>query len=109
MSELFQQRLKACREQRQLTQLDLAERAGLPSTSISHFENGVRKPSFDNLRRLAQALDVPTDYLLGLTETPGDGTQVAQRLARHVQHSSSEDIDMLEMFAKTLANKRKEQ
>ena len=35
------------------------------ASAISHFETGTRKPSFDNLRRLADALDVTTDYLLG--------------------------------------------
>jgi transcriptional regulator with XRE-family HTH domain len=109
MSDQFPQRLKACREQRQLTQLELAERAKLPSTSISHFENSVRKPSFDNLRRLAQALDVPTDYLLGLIDDIDESPNpVAQRLARHVQNSSSADIDFLERFAESLGNKGKD-
>lgn len=35
---------------------------------ISHFETGTRRPSFDNLVRLVNALDVSADYLLGRTD-----------------------------------------
>jgi transcriptional regulator with XRE-family HTH domain len=68
--DIFPERLKAARELRGLSQAALAEKAGAPPTTISHFEAGSRKPSFDSLRRLAQALEVTTDYLLGLAETP---------------------------------------
>lgn len=63
--EVFRVRLQAARQRRGLSQQELAVKAGLPASSISHFEGGGRKPSFDNLRRLANALDVSTDYLLG--------------------------------------------
>ena len=66
--EVFPLRLQAARQARGLSQQELANRAGLPASSISHFEGGGRKPSFDNLRRLANALEVSTDYLLGRVE-----------------------------------------
>lgn len=64
-SAVFPDRLRHAREYRGLTQGELAERAGLQPSAISHFETGARKPSFDNLRLLADTLDVTTDYLLG--------------------------------------------
>jgi transcriptional regulator with XRE-family HTH domain len=67
-SAIFPTRLKAAREKRQLNQEQLAERAKLQASAISHFETGKRKPSFDNLKRLADALGVSTDYLLGRTD-----------------------------------------
>ena len=66
-SAVFPDRLRNAREYRGLTQGELAERAGLQPSAISHFETGARKPSFDNLRLLADTLDVATDYLLGPT------------------------------------------
>ncbi len=48
-----------------LTQAKLAEKAGLTAAAISQFESGLRKPSFDALHKLASALGVNTDYLLG--------------------------------------------
>ena len=70
-SEIFPVRLRAARDLRQWSQSELAGRARLPPSSIAHFETGSRKPSFDTLRRLANALEVTTDYLLGRVDDPG--------------------------------------
>lgn len=47
------------------SQADLASAAGLQQSALSHYENGARRPSFTNLRHLASALNVTTDYLVG--------------------------------------------
>lgn len=101
----FRERLKSTRELRELTQAELARLAGLPSTTVSHFENGSRKPSFDNLKRLTKALAVSTDYLMGVTDAP-DGTAAATRIARHLANATEAEISMLETVAKSLADKR---
>lgn len=91
--KIFAERLRYARETlRGLTQGQLAEKTGLPATSISHFENseGTRKPSFDNLRRLAKALEVTTDYLLGRSNDPV-GATVNDELYRNVQLLTDED------------------
>lgn len=64
----FPERLVKARKMRGLSQEELAEKSGLKAAAVSHFETGARKPSFDNLRKLADALDVTSDYLLGRTE-----------------------------------------
>jgi transcriptional regulator with XRE-family HTH domain len=64
----FATRLRRIRDQRDLSQSELARRAGLDPSAVAHFEADRRKPSFDNVRALAQALDVSADYLLGTTE-----------------------------------------
>ncbi len=56
--------LKNCRQEKNLNQTELAQKTSLHQTAISHFEAGSRKPSFDNLIKLADALEVTTDYLL---------------------------------------------
>jgi transcriptional regulator with XRE-family HTH domain len=66
----FAARLKEVRERRQWTQIELGIRSGMPGTSIAHMESGTRKPSFETLRRLATALEVTTDYLLGRVDDP---------------------------------------
>ena len=98
MSSDFPARLKATRELRKLTQAELGQRAGLPSTTISHFESGSRKPSFDNLKRLTRVLAVSTDYLMGVTDQP-DASAAAERIARHLSNASEEEIAMLEAVA----------
>lgn len=57
--------LKDCRYGRKLKQIELADKTGLNASAISNFESGSRKPSIGNLIKLADALEVTTDYLLG--------------------------------------------
>jgi len=64
----FPNRLKEARDLRGLSQVELSGRTGLQPSAVSHFETGGRKPSFDNLMLLAEALQVTTDYLLGRTD-----------------------------------------
>jgi transcriptional regulator with XRE-family HTH domain len=103
-SSLFPERLKTARDLRELSQAELAERAGLQASAVSHFETGSRKPSFDNLRRLADALDVTTDYLLGRTKEPM-AVVGADRLHRHIAKLSASDQQMAEQFIEMLAKK----
>ena len=63
----FQIRLKKARKIKKWTQGELAKNVQLPISSIGHFENGDRKPSFNNLIKLAIALEASSDYLLGIT------------------------------------------
>lgn len=65
---VFSERLRKARDERAMNQDQLAERAGLQPSAVSHFETGGRRPSFENLKRLADALSVSTDYLLGRTQ-----------------------------------------
>ena len=100
----FPVRLRRAREKRGLSQGDLANRASLQASAISHFETGTRKPSFDNLRRLADALEVTTDYLLGrVTDT--QALAGADKLHRHLDRMTSADRDIAEDFLKMLADK----
>jgi transcriptional regulator with XRE-family HTH domain len=109
-SEIFMQRLRAARDLRQWSQSDLATRAGMPPSSIAHFETGTRKPSFDTLKRLANALEVTTDYLLGRVETPGLA-EAGDPLYRDVGKLTGRDReiakDFLEMLARNQAKRKR--
>lgn len=106
-SDLFPRRLRAARDKRQLDQAGLAEKAGLQASAISHFETGSRKPSFDNLRRLAEALDVSTDYLLGRVAEP-KGFTGASKLHRHYDALSDADRRVADALIETLAKQASE-
>ncbi len=58
-------RIRNRRTELGITQTELARVARLTPAAISQFEAGARKPSFDALSKLATALKVTTDYLLG--------------------------------------------
>jgi transcriptional regulator with XRE-family HTH domain len=106
-SEIFQERLKIAREQvRKWSQSKLAEEAKLPPSSIAHFETGTRKPSFDTLRRIATALEVSTDYLLGRADAPGMA-EAGDPLYRDVGKLTGHDREIAKDFLKMLADKNR--
>jgi len=112
MPATFPDRLRAARDLRKMSQSDLAEKAKLQPSAVSHFETGRRAPSFDNLKALSEALQVTTDYLLGRVEEPGATGAVVDQLFRHAENMSRDDLDTLmglaEMLAKKSAEKKKD-
>jgi transcriptional regulator with XRE-family HTH domain len=108
-SGVFPERLRSAREYRGLNQGELAQKAGMQPSAISHFETGTRKPSFDNLRILADALDVTTDYLLGRVDD-FKALAGADRLHRHYESLDGSDRkmadDLITMLAKRAQDKR---
>ncbi len=107
-TELFPRRLRSARTARNLSQSDLARRAGLQASAVSHFETGTRKPSFDNLRHLADALRVTTDYLLGRSDLMDASAATVDKLHRHYAGLSAEYQEMTDAFVQMLAQKAKE-
>ena len=106
-SDIFPERLRTAREHRELSQGGLADRAGLQASAVSHFETAGRKPSFDNLKKLADALNVSTDYLLGRTAEMEGSAKTGDRLHRHYAGLSSEYQEMADEFLEMLAQKAK--
>jgi transcriptional regulator with XRE-family HTH domain len=66
--QVFQERLLIARRRRAMSQEVLADKAQLFKTDISKYERGQSMPALPRLRRLAIALQVSADYLLGLSE-----------------------------------------
>lgn len=106
---VFGQRLRAVREARGWTQDELAERANLSSSVISHFETGVRgKPSADNLVKLANALSVSVDFLLGRTELPEVSDERVAGLLRSLSTASGEQYEGFVDWAQWFVRRGKE-
>lgn len=103
-SRTFSSRLRQARTHRNLGQGELAAKAKLPATTVSHFEGGSRKPSFENLKRLAQALSVSTDFLLGRVDQMDLGA-AGDPLYRHMENLTGRDREYAEVFLKALAEK----
>ena len=64
----FGDRLREVRSLRKITQEELAEMADIDRTMIGRYETTDQLPALDTLIRIADALGVSTDYLLGRTE-----------------------------------------
>jgi hypothetical protein len=62
--------VKIWREHRGLKGLELAAMAKLPASYLSEIETGKKPGSLDAMKRIANALEVPLDDLVGIEETP---------------------------------------
>jgi bacteriophage CI repressor helix-turn-helix domain len=64
----FSERLKELRKQAHLTQVELASKLGIVQSSYADWERGKKKPTQENLVKIAQFLNVSVDYLVGNSE-----------------------------------------
>lgn len=99
--------MKDALELRGLNKAKVAAESGLDPAVLSHFEAGTRKPSFENLKRLANALNVSTDYLLGRTDTP-EASTVAGQLNRDLHKLTADDLKLTEEFVGMLLKRGQE-
>jgi transcriptional regulator with XRE-family HTH domain len=61
----FGQKLGYCRKEKKLSQAELGKRSGINGDIIGKYEREEMKPSIDTAKKLADALDVSLDYLVG--------------------------------------------
>lgn len=83
------QLIKAARKNAGMTQAELASKLNVPYQSISQWERGTRNPKYDTLERLADALDVPLEVLLGIGDYDGS-------IRVHVSPEQQEYSELLE-------------
>ena len=78
----FSERLKELRKQAHLTQVELASKLGIVQSSYADWERGKKKPTQDNLVKIAQVLNVSVDYLVGNSEGKVDELDKIELLFR---------------------------
>lgn len=61
-------RLKELRKQRGYTQVKMQMLTGIDQSDYSKIESGKRYYTFEQCKRIAQALNTSMDYLAGLTD-----------------------------------------
>lgn len=62
--------LRDMREDRDMTQRDVAEKLGVSTQQYSQYENGVNEIPLHRFAKLIEIFDVSADYLLGRTQRP---------------------------------------
>lgn len=61
-------RIKELRQEKGLSQGDLAKHFGISQQTVSSYEKGIREPDITTLKKLADFFHVSLDYLLGETD-----------------------------------------
>ncbi|EWG08861.1 transcriptional regulator [Cytobacillus firmus DS1] len=57
-------RIRGLREKRNLTQIALADKLGMPHQNLSNYERGFRQPDYETLIAISDFFNVSTDFLL---------------------------------------------
>lgn len=98
----FSERITDIMNERHITQKQLAEMANVTESAMSYYVKGGRTPRIDILSRLAAALNVTTDYLLGV-DTPDEGNGgKLQYLQRGLGKLNPEQLDKAEKVLKAV-------
>ena len=96
----FSERLKNLRKKVGLTQVDVAGKLGISQQAYASWERGVKKPTQENLVKIAQILNVSVDYLVGNTEEKSDDLDNIELLFRMNSKGLTEEEK--EVFKKEL-------
>lgn len=106
----FNERLKKLREEKGLTQVQLSELTGISARMIQKYESGNARPRLDAAEKIAKALNITADQLLGnaamlvaqAAEKYGSrGAKQAQQLTEEVTglfaggEMAQEDMDVM--------------
>lgn len=102
MGENFNENLKEARLKSGLSQKDLSENIGVAKSTYSLYESGKREPNADTIKKIASALNVSADMLLGLETEP---TTLAAHFAGE-EYTESE-MEEIKNFADFVRNRRK--
>lgn len=65
---VFSERIRILREEKGLTQKELAKILNSSPSKVSMWERGERDPVSDDLTRISEYFSVTTDYLLGISD-----------------------------------------
>ena len=71
MIEVREMYIKQLREQRDMTQEELAKRLGVKPPAVSKWERGMAYPSMNTVIKMADLFQVSMDVVLGLAPIPG--------------------------------------
>lgn len=96
----FSERLKKLRKDTGLTQVDVASKLGISQQAYASWERGIKKPTQENLVRIAQILNVSVDYLVGNLQETSDELDNIELLFR--MNSKGLTDEEKEIFKKEL-------
>jgi transcriptional regulator with XRE-family HTH domain len=89
------QRLKQLRHEKGLLQRDIAKIVGVTDSAIGHYERGLRFPDPETLKKMAEFLDVSTDYLLGITDERKSNIHWHPTITRKDEKDIAKDLERI--------------
>ena len=109
----FGERLRKIRREKGITQSQLSETSGISRRMLVHYESVVKMPPLEKVKKIAQALGVSSDELLGMP-TPtkeqkknADASYKIMKRVRIIERLPKRDQNMIFSMINTLAEKNK--
>ena len=106
-------RIKTLRQEKKLTQKDLAALVGLTYVQIGRYEKQKSSPSSEVLQKLAEVLETSTDFLMNGSSEQIAAGKITDRnllqLFQDVEQLSMDDQKLVKVFLDALITKRKVQ
>lgn len=100
----FNKQLKILREERGLSQRELAEKIALSKSSINMYERGEREPGIETLKRIALFFNVDIDYLLGKSTIRRKSLKIGNIESRTIGKNIRSFREKMNMSQKELAS-----
>ena len=101
-------------QKKNVTAYQLAKKTGISNGLLSDYKTGAKKPSSENLKKIANYFNVTTDYLLGKTE-PTQEDEITFDDFTYAMHNETKNLteedkqallDMAKIFKKRLDKER---
>lgn len=94
LQEVFSKNMKYRRKKLGLTQGQLAEKVGISSSFITEIEIGRKSPSFNNISKIADALDAPAwSLFVENGDSISKNSNSSERLSITLKDAVSKKID----------------
>lgn len=90
-------RLKELRQKNNLTLKELGQKVGMANNTLSQYETGKREPKLETWNKLAEYFNVPTSYLMGLS----DDVNGWKEWAKNTGYSVKQIKDEIQRLIKT--------
>lgn len=103
---MFSDRLKELREEKGLTQMQLAEILNISKGAIANYESGLREPKDNRLwKKIASYFNVTVDYLMDIPDIPTILAADTASLDGKPVIIASDTIDKTQQHRNALADK----
>ncbi|HHT7239762.1 TPA: helix-turn-helix domain-containing protein [Bacillus cereus] len=110
-------RIKKIRKERKWSQKELGEKVDVSESFISKVESGKKQPSREVTAKIAEVLNVTTDYLLGRSEDPEineqennivteEGKNILALIESLPEDERKKAWEQLEMYVTYMQNKK---
>lgn len=83
-------RLRELRQKNNLTLKELGQKTGMANNTLSQYETGKREPKLETWNKLAEYFNVPTSYLMGLSDDVNGWKEWAENTGYSVKQIKDE-------------------